>query len=82
MKRPARPVILASVRGRTVALRAVDNGSGLDLAGVRRLALDAGLEPQGTARSCFIGLSSLPDLEAYCESMTNVVVQRVGRVTT
>jgi hypothetical protein len=78
MKRPARPVILASVRGRTVALRAVDNGSGFDLAAVRRLAIDAGLDPQGTTRSCYIGLSDLLDLEALAE-FRNVVVQRVGR---
>jgi len=78
MKRAARPVILATVTGRSVALRAVDNGSGLDLAGVRRLALDAGLEPQGTARSCFLGLSSLPDLEALAE-YRGIVVQRTGR---
>jgi hypothetical protein len=71
-------VIFATVRGRTVGLKSGDNGSAFTLADVRRLAVDAGLDPQGTERSCYIGLSALPDLEAIAEHR-GIVVVRISR---
>jgi hypothetical protein len=78
MKRTPRVVILATVTGRSVALKSVSNGSAFGPAEVRRLALDAGLDPQGTSRSCYIGLSALDDFEALAEHR-GIVVQRVGQ---
>ena len=78
MKRPARVVIIATVTGRTVSLKSVRNGSGYGPAEVRRLAVDAGLDPRTTPSSCYIGLSALPDLEALAE-FRGIVVQRSTR---
>jgi hypothetical protein len=78
MRRAPRVVIVATVTGRTVGLKSADNGSSFGPADVRRLAVDAGLSPQGTARSVYIGLSALPDFEAASEHAGYVVV-RTGR---
>jgi len=79
MKRSPRVVIVATVTGRTVGLKSVTNGSAFGPADVRRLALDAGLDPRTTPSSVVIGLSRLPDLEALAE-FRGIVVQRTGRV--
>ena len=80
MRRTPRVVILATVTGRTVGLKSVTNGAGFGPADVRRLAVDAALDPRTTPSSVVIGLSRLPDLEALAE-YRGIVVQRVGRVT-
>jgi hypothetical protein len=70
-----RAVVIATIRGRTVALSAAQNGAGLTNTDVRALAVSAGLKPRHTPRTTFVGLSELPDLEALCE-YRGVVVQR------
>lgn len=75
---PQRPVILADIRGRTVVLSPVDNGSGLTVADVRALCTAAALEPTTTVRSTFLPVAQLPDLEAMCQHR-GVVVQRRKR---
>jgi hypothetical protein len=69
-----RAVVIATIKGRTVALSAAQNGV-LTNTDVRALAVSAGLQPRHTPRTTFVGLSELPDLEALCE-YRGVVVQR------
>jgi len=76
-KAPARRVVIADVRGRTVYLKPVDNGSGMSLADVRALVTSAALLPHTTPTSTLIGLSELPDFEAMCQ-VAGVVCQRTG----
>jgi hypothetical protein len=78
MTRPARPVITASVRGRTVALRAVTNASGWTRYDVERLVTSAGLFPRTASDAVFVGLSELPDVEAMAEH-SGVIVVRMER---
>lgn len=76
MKRPDRRVVIATIRGRTVALAAVLDASGFTNSDVRSLCVTAAIEPRTTAHATFIGLSELPDLEALCEVRGVVVVRR------
>jgi hypothetical protein len=76
-RRHARAVVVADVRRRVVALRAVDNGSGFGFADVGRLVLSAGVTPRAAGSGYLIGLSELPDVEALAE-YRGVVVQRTG----
>lgn len=78
MRPRSRRVIVADIRGRTVALQPVPNGSGLTNTDVRALSTAAAIEPQCTQHATFIRLSELPDLEAYCSIRDVVVVRRLS----
>ena len=76
MKRAPRRVIVATIVGRVVRLAPVENGSGMTPGMVAEIALGAGLTPTRTRGATLLGLSDLPDLEAYAEFLRIVVVRR------
>jgi hypothetical protein len=78
MRPRARRVIVADLRGSTVALQPVPNGSGLSNADIRAWCTAAAIEPRTTVHATFIRLRELPDLEAYLSMRDVVVVRRLA----